>query len=182
MAGLTQAAKRELLRIARSSVEEALRGHRSRLAKPQNPALLQLHGAFVTLRVGGALRGCIGTLRASEPLYQTVAKMARAAAFEDPRFPPLNKEEYGEIELEISVLTPLERLDDPGRIEVGRHGLYITRGHFGGVLLPQVATEQGWDRLRFLEETCRKAGLPRGAWKSGADVNVFEAEVFGEER
>ena len=181
MAGLTQAAKHELLRLARSSIEEALRGHPPGRSKPANPSLLQAHGAFVTLRVGGELRGCIGTLLAPGPLYQTVAKMARAAAFEDPRFPPLSKEECGEVELEISVLTPLKKLDDPERIEVGRHGLCITRGRSGGVLLPQVATEQGWDRIRFLEETCRKAGLPRDAWKSGADISIFEAEVFGEE-
>jgi AmmeMemoRadiSam system protein A len=181
MAGLVEAAKQELLRIARSAIEEALQGRRPKPQEPENSELSQLAGAFVTLRIGGALRGCIGTLHASEPLYQVVTKMARAAAFEDPRFAPLREEELREVDLEISVLTPLERLADPRKIEVGRHGLYIARGQFGGVLLPQVATEQGWDRVRFLEETCRKAGLPRDAWKSGADVRVFEADVFGED-
>lgn len=180
MGGLTPDAKARLLRIARESIVQGLEGRRHKPPKPAETALIVRSGAFVTISRAGALRGCIGTFEASKPLYLTVADMARSAAFDDPRFPPLQKSEYATIGLEISVLTPLRKLDDPSEVTVGRHGVYIVRDAYRGVLLPQVATEYGWDRVRFLEETCRKAGLPRDAWREGAEIYVFEAEVFGE--
>lgn len=111
---------------------------------------------------------------------RTVADMARAAAFEDTRFRPLTAEELPDVDLEISVLTPMRRIADVTEIEVGRHGLWVAQGHRRGVLLPQVATCCGWGRETFLEQTCLKAGLPRDAWRRGAEIYVFEAEVFGE--
>ena len=149
-------------------------------AKTANPALQTPQGAFVTITIGGELRGCIGTFREDTPLFRTVAQMAVAAASEDPRFPPLTAAELPKIHVEISALTPMKPVADVREIEVGRHGLYITRGFNSGVLLPQVATEYGWDRTTFLEQTCRKAGLPKNAWQEGAKILSFEAEVFGE--
>ncbi len=181
MTTLDPDARAELLRIARAAIRAGLEGHSYRPPRPAHGALEQPRGAFVTVRRGGALRGCIGNFEARGPLYRTVAEMARAAAFEDSRFPPLTREEYPEISLEISALTPLERILDPEAVTVGRHGLYLVGGGRRGVLLPQVATEWGWDRVTFLEQTCRKAGLAPDAWRSGCELYVFEAEVFGEE-
>ncbi len=181
MARLDDGARNELLTIARESIREGLRGRRYVPPVPRRPFLREPAGAFVTLHEAGALRGCIGTFQADRPLYRNVAEMARAAAFEDPRFPPLRPDEFDRIDLEISVLTPMRRVEPPEEVEVGRHGVYIVHGPHRGVLLPQVAVEQGWDRETFLDHTCLKAGLPREAWRSGAEIYVFEAEVFGEE-
>jgi AmmeMemoRadiSam system protein A len=118
----------------------------------------------------------------AEDIARTVEEMAAAAAFQDPRFPPLRKEELKDLRVEVSVLTPLRRVNDVGEIEVGTHGLYIRRGGRGGLLLPQVATEWRWDRDTFLKETCRKAGLAPEAWKDPeTEIYVFSADVFGEE-
>jgi len=107
--------------------------------------------------------------------------MALAAAFDDPRFPPLKPDEFKNVAIEISILSPLKKVKDPNEIEVGIHGLYIIKGFHSGLLLPQVAMEYGWDRLTFLQETCHKAGLQRGAWKEqDANVYIFSAEVIGE--
>ena len=157
-----------------------MRGSQRTETKTANPALQTPQGAFVTITIGGELRGCIGTFREDTPLYRTVAQMAVAAAREDPRFPPLTAAELPKIHVEISALTPMKPVADVREIEVGRHGLYITKGFSSGVLLPQVATEYGWDRTTFLEQTCRKAGLPKNAWQEGAKILSFEAEVFGE--
>ncbi|GAB4267782.1 MAG: AmmeMemoRadiSam system protein A [Deferrisomatales bacterium] len=180
MTELSPASRRRLLEIARQSIAEGLRGRRYRPQDPEDPALLRPCGAFVTLRAKGALRGCIGSLQARGPLYRTVAEMAHAASFEDPRFPPLAPEELDRVEIEISVLSPLERVTDPAEIQVGTHGIYLVKGPCRGVLLPQVAVEYGWDRIEFLERTCEKAGLPPQAWRSGAEIYRFAAEVFGE--
>jgi AmmeMemoRadiSam system protein A len=137
-------------------------------------------GAFVTITEEGNLRGCIGNIRGTEPLLSTVSGMAVAAAVEDPRFPPLTPEEVDRISIEISVLTPLEKIEDPDRIKVGRHGLYLEKGPNRGLLLPQVATDYGWDRYEFLDHTCLKAGLPKGAWREGATIYAFSAQVFNE--
>jgi AmmeMemoRadiSam system protein A len=177
---LTPEARRQLFQIARDSIAAEFRGTRHRPPRPEDPQLLQPGGAFVSIHAGEALRGCIGLLEAEEPLYLTIASMARSAAFDDPRFPPLRQEELAEVDLEISVLSPLQKLDDPSEVEVGRHGLYILKGGRRGVLLPQVAPQQGWDRRRFLEETCHKAGLPRDAWKKKAKIYMFTATVFEE--
>ncbi|HSR13350.1 MAG TPA: AmmeMemoRadiSam system protein A, partial [Thermodesulfobacteriota bacterium] len=123
--------------------------------------------------------GCIGTIQPSKPLYQVIGDMAAAAAFEDSRFEPLGAGELKDLDIEISVLTPLERMKDPGEIEIGKHGLYVKKGFYSGLLLPQVATDFKWDRETFLEETCRKAGLPKDAWKGkGTEIYLFSADIF----
>lgn len=151
-------------------------------ADDYDEALQRPAGAFVTLRTKrGELRGCIGSIRAAEPLFRAVASSAVSAAFRDPRFFPVGKEEMALLDLEISVMGPIERVVDVGEIEVGRDGLIISRGRFAGLLLPQVASEYGWDRQTFLDQTCVKAGLTPGSWKT-ADTRIekFSAEVFGE--
>jgi len=142
-------------------------------------------GAFVTFKKDGHLRGCIGSMVGDGPLYRTVARMARAAAFEDPRFPPVTAAEVPALELDISVLGPITRCPDPAAVRIGRHGLLVRQGFRSGVLLPQVPVEWGWDRETFLAQTCRKAGLPpdawRDAWRDGhTELYWFEAEVFGD--
>jgi len=144
-----------------------------------SPKLKESWGAFVCLHKGRDLRGCIGMIEGFGPLYQTVREMAIQAAFSDPRFCPLDPGELDDLDLEISVLTPLERIKDPGQIEIGKHGLLIRKKFYSGLLLPQVATEQGWDRHQFLEATCRKASLPPSAWKEkDAEIYVFSADIF----
>ncbi len=178
---LDAAARAELLGIARRTIEAAVSGGKPPEAASANPALQTPQGAFVTITIDGQLRGCIGTFREDTPLYRTVSQMALAAAQQDPRFPPLSPAELPRTHLEISALTPMRPVEDVREIEVGRHGLYVTKGFNSGVLLPQVATEYGWDRTTFLEQTCRKAGLPKDAWREGARILCFEAEVFGEQ-
>ncbi|MGB9776861.1 MAG: AmmeMemoRadiSam system protein B [Anaerolineae bacterium] len=177
---LTPARREALLRLARRTLESYLTDGTIPPYKTEDPHLLRPSGAFVTLREDGELRGCIGHLRADRPLYRTVQEMAVAAATEDPRFPPLTREELGRVRLEISVLSPFRRLTDPAQIEVGTHGLLILKGGQQGLLLPQVAVEEGWDREAFLEGLCRKAGLPAGCWREGAALYAFTAVVFGE--
>ncbi len=178
-AGLTPAEREQLRGIARTAIEARLAGRAPGACQVDSHHLRTPRGAFVTLKKGGALRGCIGHIVGRLPLAETVRRMALAAAFQDPRFPPLTPAEIDGLEIEISVLTPLERVSDPGEIEVGTHGLLIRHGGRTGLLLPQVAAEQGWDRRRFLEGTCRKAGLPRDAWKAAdAEIYRFSAQVF----
>ena len=137
-------------------------------------------GAFVTLKKHGRLRGCIGYIEARKPLYKTIEEMAVAAAFNDPRFPPLRQEEWKDVTIEISVLSPLKEVRDVKEIEIGRHGLYILKGGRGGLLLPQVATEYNWDNMTYLKETCHKAGLPSHAWKDeDTKIFIFSADIFG---
>jgi AmmeMemoRadiSam system protein A len=136
----------------------------------------------VTLTTDGALRGCIGSIEPVAPLYLAVARSAVNAAFRDPRFLPLTAEEFANIRLEISVMGPIELVHELGEIAVGRDGLIVSRGPAAGLLLPQVATDYGWDRDTFLSQTCVKAGLPPNAWRSGGcRIEKFSAEVFGEE-
>ena len=170
------AAEREaLLSLARRVIETD-----GRAELPGGGELDRPHGAFVTLHRHGRLRGCIGRMLPGESLAATVADMARAAAYGDPRFPPVSPQEFPELELEISVLSPMERCG-PGDILPGVHGVLLSLGHRTGVFLPQVATEQGWDRERLLTELCGKAGLPPGSWKApGAELSRFTALVFGE--
>ena len=147
--------------------------------RPDSPRLDESLGAFVTLTRHGELRGCIGNLVGQGPLENTVTAMARAAAFQDPRFPPLEARELPELDVEISIMGPITPCPDPGQVEVGRHGLIMRRGARQGLLLPQVPVEWGWDRETFLAQTCRKAGLPPEAWKEpGTEIFWFEAEVF----
>ena len=171
-----------LLRVAREAIKSELsREPFTMPSPPASPALQEHRGAFVTLHEHGNLRGCIGNFVSNRPLYETVADMAVSAAFNDPRFPPLQLSEFGEIDLEISALTPLEPIKDVDIIEVGTHGIYLINGPYRGVLLPQVATEYGWDRYTFLDQTCLKAGMAPGCWKDpSTQILVFSAEVFGE--
>ena len=179
--GLADDEKQALLRIARASIQAELAGKKPPAAKGQG-TLEEKRGAFVSLKKRGHLRGCIGFIEAKKPLAQTVEEMAVAAAFQDPRFEPLRKEELKDMQLEISVLTPLRKIADVGEIEVGTHGLYVRKGSRAGLLLPQVATEYGWDRDTFLKETCRKAGLAPDAWRDPeTEIYLFSADVFGEE-
>jgi AmmeMemoRadiSam system protein A len=168
-----------LLTLAR----EALVAHVSAAPAPVHgplEILEQLNGAFVTLHNRGELRGCIGHIEPNEPLGRVVPRCAVAAGSSDPRFPPITPSELDELDIEISLLGPLEPIAGPQDIDIGRHGLVVERGWQRGLLLPQVATEWNWDADTFLAQTCHKAGLPRDAWKHGATVWRFEAEVFGE--
>ncbi len=180
--GLTMEEKRQLMEIAKASVQSAVKGKKAPEFTPVSNTLTQNRGAFVTLKIEGKLRGCIGYIIPVMPLYQTVAEVAESAALRDPRFPPVSLSELPLLEYEISALSPIERIDDTGEIEVGKHGLIIRRGHSQGLLLPQVATEYGWDCEQFLQHTCHKAGLPPDAWKfSDTEISVFSAEVFDED-
>lgn len=146
---------------------------------PSSKILLEKRGVFVTIKIAGNLRGCIGLIRAAKPLYEAVREMAISASFDDPRFVPLTKDEFNNIETEISVLTPLIRVHDISEIEVGRDGLLIRLDFHSGLLLPQVATENGWDRETFLQQTCFKAGLPKNSYKEKtAEIFRFSADVF----
>jgi hypothetical protein len=179
---LTPAEKQELLKIARQSVETAVREKKLYTPPADEPEALQTaRGAFVTLKEHGDLRGCIGYMSPVKPLVETVRDVAAFAALEDRRFRPVGESELGLLEYEISVLSPLRRVEDINQIHVGQHGLLIRKGEYEGVLLPQVPTEQGWDRNTFLEQVCVKAGLPEQAWKDeDADLFMFSALVFGE--
>ena len=146
---------------------------------PAEGVLREKLGSFVTLKRGGRLRGCIGTIIPQEELYRNVARMAFASAFQDSRFPPLRREELEDTEIEVSVLGPISPCSDPEQIEVGRHGLLLRLGGKSGIFLPKVPVEQGWDRLGYLENLCRKAGLPGGSWKDrDAQLFWYEALVF----
>ena len=178
-----------LLRLAREAIaahvgrplsQSAIPDPQSAMRDPQSPILARPAGAFVTLHKRGDLRGCIGHIEATEPLGKVVPRCAVAACSTDPRFPPITPAELEEIDLEISLLGPLEPIAGPPDIEVGRHGLLVESGRQRGLLLPQVATEWQWDAETFLAHTCHKAGLPRDAWKHGAKLWRFEAEVFSE--
>lgn len=178
---LTTGEKKELLEVARQTISHKLLHGNFEQAVPSGPNLARPCGAFVTLHKDGELRGCIGTFLSNRPLINTVQDMAISAAERDPRFPSLCPDELESIDIEISALSPLRQIEDVSEIEVGRHGIYITRGFYSGVLLPQVATEYGWDRETFLQHTCLKAGLPAEAWKEkDTRIEIFDAQVFGE--
>jgi AmmeMemoRadiSam system protein A len=178
---LSPAERAALLGVARGAVLAHL-GVAPKPAIPETGALGEERGAFVSLYVEGELRGCIGTFRPLGSLAATVARMAVAAASEDPRFPSVRAEEVKDLSVSVSALAPPHRLADPRReVEVGRHGLVVKKGWNRGALLPRVATEHGWDADTFLKQTCLKAGLPPSAWKDpDCEVEGFEAEEFGE--
>ncbi len=177
--GLSEEEKKILKRLAYEAILAKIENRPQPEPERLTPRLQEPRGAFVTINNRGTLRGCIGSIVARAPLYQTVRDMAVQAAFGDPRFPPLGRDEVDEIDIEISVLTPLERIDDPGLIEIGKHGLFLRRGSYSGLLLPQVAMEHGWNREEFLRWTCRKAGLDESAWQdSRTEIYVFSADVF----
>jgi len=179
---LDEKEKEGLLILAHKSVERAVVSHKLyEAAATGDDALDQERGAFVTLREEGKLRGCIGYTSAVKPLYETVRDTAALAAVHDPRFRPVAADELPALEFSISVLSPLQHVLNVADIEVGRHGLLVKNGEHEGLLLPQVAVEQHWDRNRFLQETCRKAGLSPDCWKdSGTDIFRFTAVEFGE--
>ncbi|MDZ7262248.1 MAG: AmmeMemoRadiSam system protein A, partial [candidate division KSB1 bacterium] len=179
--GLSDDEKKQLLEIARTTIEHRVRGQEVPPVKVTSEILREKRGAFVTINKHGNLRGCIGYVLPYQPLYITIQEMAEAAALRDPRFPPVTPDELDDLEIEISVLTPVREIKDINEIEVGKHGIIIEKGGYSGLLLPQVATEYGWDRITFLEHTCNKAGLPKNAWKEkGTVIKIFSADVFGE--
>ncbi len=178
---LTDEERKELLQIARKSIESVLLHRPTTDLSSLQGELRELRGVFVTLKRHGELRGCIGYVEPRLPLAEAVQEVAQKAAFEDPRFLPLTMEEWPDVDIEISILSPLERVTDVQEIEVGKHGLVIDAGFTRGLLLPQVATEYRWDREQFLRHTAMKAGLPPDAWqKSGVRLYKFTTETFGE--
>ena len=172
--------KKYLLKLARNTIRGQLRIPQDEL--PPSPAaiLKQKRGAFVSLHKKGRLRGCIGYIQPIKSLEHTIKEMAISAAFQDNRFPPIETHEELEIDIEISVLSPIEEITDHKEIEVGKHGLIVKQGGYSGLLLPQVATEWNWDREEFLRQTCCKAGLPYDAWEKGAQIFCFTASIFNE--
>jgi len=177
---LTDNEKAVLHDLARRVISERAQGHNigSPGAAPTKLLGEQL-GAFVTLKKEGRLRGCIGRIISDMPIWQTIFDMAQEAAFHDPRFPAVADHEVPQLNIEISVLSPLTPCPDPQLIEVGTHGLFITKAHSRGLLLPQVPVEQNWNREQFLDHTCIKAGLAPGSWKDPAtQLFWFQAEVF----
>lgn len=171
-----------LLVIARKNLEEYVTNGNVHKADVKEPILLEKRGAFVTLTKNSSLRGCIGYIQPATPLHKTISDMARAASTRDPRFPPVSRKELKDIRIEISVLSPLRLVSDTNEIEIGKHGLYMIRGNNAGLLLPQVATENKWNREEFLRQTCVKAGLPAQAWKDKAtQIYTFTAQIFSEE-
>lgn len=193
---LTKEEQESLLKIARQTIEQYIsKGKILEFSPPESPdsgeegsirlteRLKEKRGVFVTLHKKGELRGCIGYVEPIKPLYLATRDMAISAATEDPRFPPVTIEELPMIDIEITVLSPLERITDPRLIEVGKHGLVIRKGFHSGLLLPQVPIEQGWTREEFLTGVCWKAGLPPDAWKEpDAELYVFTGQVFGEKK
>jgi len=184
MLELSQDEQRSLLALARRAIEAQLAGAAfdpvEGARQPLSENLRQRAGAFVTLRILGQLRGCIGYLAAYKPLFQTVAECAVSAASSDPRFPPLSQDELDGLAVDISVLSELQPIT-PEDVQVGVHGLVVSQGYQRGVLLPHVAVEQGWTAGQFLEETCAKAGLPRDAWRQDAALQGFTAATFSEQ-
>ena len=186
---ITPEEQRSLLAQARESITAKLEARQPSypVCADGNSALKKPCGAFVTLHIRNAsgnrdLRGCIGRMTASLPLEETVRTMAREAAFGDPRFPPLRKEELARCHIEISALSPMSACPDPRQVKVGVHGLYLIRGGRSGVLLPQVPVEQGWNLNEYLDYICVKAGLPPGSYNApDAQLFTFTAIVFGEE-
>lgn len=167
-----------LLRLAHDSISSALQP-REISFDPPTPHLAEPRGVFTTLYLRGELRGCVGYVAAATSVYRAVAETARAAAFDDNRFPPVTPDESPHLEIELSILSPPQSIAAEA-VEIGRHGLLISQHGRRGLLLPQVPAEHHWDRVTFLEQTCRKAGLPLDAWQKGAILQAFTAEIFGD--
>ena len=167
-----------LLQLAHQAIVAALEQREISLVPP-SPHLAEPRGVFTTLYYHGDLRGCVGYVFPVTSLYRTVAESARGAAFDDSRFAPVTRDQAPELEVSLSILSPPQPIQPEG-VEIGRHGLLVKLGPYRGLLLPQVPVEHGWDRITFLEQTCKKAGLPSGAWQAGAQLEAFTAEVFGD--
>ena len=179
--GLSEQEKSYLLKLARKTILAKCQNSPFKMSVPESKNLNEKRGAFVTLNKLNQLRGCIGYLESGNPLYQTIAEMAEAAAFNDPRFPQVKADELDDIKIEISVLSILEKIQQIEKIKIGVHGLLIKKQVYQGLLLPQVATRYGWDRNTFLDQTCLKAGIPEGCWKnSDAEIYIFSAQIFSE--
>lgn len=170
--------RRLLLRVAHRSILATFH-EQAKSEESYSAHLEELRGVFTTLHLGGNLRGCVGYALPVLPLHRAVAETAKAAAFEDSRFPPITEAEASQLEISLSILSPLSAVQ-PQDVQVGRHGLVASFGPYRGLLLPQVPVESGWDRVTFLEQTCRKAGLPLHAWHKGVKFEAFTAEVFGD--
>jgi AmmeMemoRadiSam system protein A len=173
--------QQKLLQIARETIESYIRFRKVPQFTIEEPELQRKSGAFVTLKTHERLRGCIGHVEGVKPLYQTIVDMAIAASTQDPRFSPVTERELTDLWIEISVMSPLRKIESPDEIQVGVHGILMKRGLQSGLLLPQVATEHRWDRQTFLEHTCLKAGLSTHDWKNPeTTIYVFSAQVFHE--
>ncbi|MFC2169148.1 AmmeMemoRadiSam system protein A [Acidobacteriota bacterium] len=169
-----------LLELSRKTIEYFLKKGKTLKIKTKDAALKQRRGAFVTLKVNGHLRGCIGNPLPMKALYETIIDMAISACSRDYRFPPLTLEELPDTKIEVSVLSLPQLIDDPSKIKVGTHGIIVSKGSDRGLLLPQVPVEWNWDLETYLGHGCLKAGLAEDAWKKGAQIEVFSAEVFSE--
>ena len=170
-----------LLTIAHETINSYVTNKTVPTLPATDPALQEQRGCFVTIKKNGVLRGCIGTFTSEKPLILTVQEMAISAATRDPRFYPMKQTDLADYHVEISVLSPLRKIDSVEEIVVGDHGLYIEKNIARGVLLPQVATEFGWDRETFLRQTCLKAGLRPDEWQDGATIYIFSADIFGDD-
>jgi AmmeMemoRadiSam system protein A len=177
---LTKKEQRDLLKIARDTITTYVGSGSIPAVETASRGLNLESGCFVTIKQHGQLRGCIGNFVSDQPLYRLVQEMAVSAATRDPRFYPMKAHDLDAFELEISVLSPLELITSVDEIKVGTHGIYLMKNSSRGVLLPQVATEYGWDRGTFLRHTCLKAGLPENAWQKDCQIYIFSALVFGE--
>jgi AmmeMemoRadiSam system protein A len=176
---LTDDEKKTLHNIALTAIKNRLENESPSVSQSITDTLNEKRGAFVSLHKHGQLRGCIGYVHGFKPLAKAINDMAIAAAFKDPRFPPLNENELEDLDIEISVLTPMKQISNINEIEVGKHGLMMIKGPYSGLLLPQVATQYNWDRQTFLSETCHKAGLPIDAWEDDeTEIYIFSAEIF----
>ncbi|BCR05257.1 AmmeMemoRadiSam system protein A [Desulfuromonas versatilis] len=176
---LTEKEKSVLLNIARNAIETFVRTGNKYVEPREEKALNMRNGCFVTVKQKGQLRGCIGSFQSELPLFKEVAEMAVASATKDPRFYPMKEPDLADFQLEITVLSPLQKIENIEEIEIGKHGIYLEKGYYRGVLLPQVATEHGWDRLTFLKQTCLKAGLPTNSWQAeDAEIYIFSGQVF----
>ncbi|MCL2294511.1 MAG: AmmeMemoRadiSam system protein A [Spirochaetes bacterium] len=179
---ITEEEKKILLESARETIAAKLE-NRKAVYTPATKTLEAINGAFVTLHKFGQLRGCIGNLIGVKPLYATIREMALASAFDDPRFPPLSKKELEEIDIEISVLSPLKKINSIDEIKIGEHGILLKMGFSSATFLPQVAVEQKWGVKELMENVCFKAGMDVNSWKApDAELFVYSAIVFGEKQ
>lgn len=170
-----------LLNIARQAIIDQVQAGQYEVEPREEKSLNSRSGCFVSIKQNGKLRGCIGNFQSELPLFSEVAEMAVSSATKDPRFYPMLTEDLKHFLLEISVLSPLEKIEEIDEIEVGKHGIYLEKSFHRGVLLPQVAAEHGWDRKTFLMQTCIKAGLPTDAWQTeDAEIYIFSAQIFAE--
>jgi AmmeMemoRadiSam system protein A len=167
-----------LVRLAHDAILSQLEQREISLDPPSAHLALP-RGVFTSIYLRGDLRGCVGYVLPVGSVYRAVAETSRAAAFEDARFPPVTRDEAFDLKVQLSILSPPQPIF-PEAVEVGRHGLLVSMDGHRGLLLPQVAVERGWDRITFIQQTCRKAGLPLDAWLKGAAIEAFTAEVFGD--